>query len=268
MLLDSDPSVVGISSQPFWLFWWSDADKGVPHAPDYFARRENGTALVVDCRPADRRKPRDVLRFEATQAACAQVGREFRLVGVPDAIVVRNVRRPAGYRQPRHRLEPVASELPAAFAEPQPVMGEASALGDPIRVLPVLFHLLWSHELTADVSVPPLPHHRYVRTRHSVWIGPPDADQPAVSLPGLPEIADAQPGGWPGGAARRSARRRPGSDRMVRQVTFLVHSFVRRQVGRTNTRVNSPLNACAELLKLQPSPRTAEGRGLAESGRS
>ncbi|MGW3957612.1 hypothetical protein ACWEKM_43610 [Streptomyces sp. NPDC004752] len=37
-----------------------------------------------------------------------------------------------------------------------------------------------------------LPHHRYVCTRHDVWIGPPDADQPSVNLADLPEIADAQ----------------------------------------------------------------------------
>ncbi|MET9661409.1 TnsA-like heteromeric transposase endonuclease subunit [Streptomyces sp. NPDC006510] len=153
LLLDFDPSGVGISSQPFWLFWRSDAGKGISHAPDYFAHRENG-GVVIDCRPADRRKPWEEMKFEATQAARAQVGWEFRLVGAPDAIVVRNVRWPAGYGRPRHRLEPVASELLAAFAEPQPVMGGASAVGDSIRVLPVLFHLLWSHELTADVSVP------------------------------------------------------------------------------------------------------------------
>ncbi|MFE7427359.1 TnsA-like heteromeric transposase endonuclease subunit [Streptomyces sp. NPDC057545] len=154
MLLDFEPSVVGISSQPFWLFWRSDAGKGISHAPDYFARRENGTGVVVDCRPADRRKPRDVAKFEATQAACTQVGWEFRLVGAPDAIVMRNVRWLAGYRHPRHRLEPVASELLAAFTKPQPLVAGASAVGDPIGVLPVLFHLLWSHELTVDVSVP------------------------------------------------------------------------------------------------------------------
>ncbi|MDT3728246.1 TnsA-like heteromeric transposase endonuclease subunit [Streptomyces sp. DSM 41972] len=154
MLLDFDPSVVGISSQPFWLFWRSDTGKSVSHAPDYFARRDDGAAVVVDCRPANRRKRRDVAKFEATQEACAQVGWEFRLVGTPDSIVVRNVRWLAGYRHPRHRLEPVASELLAAFAEPQPLMTGASTVGDPIGVLPVLFHLLWSHELSADVSVP------------------------------------------------------------------------------------------------------------------
>ena len=33
-------------------------------------------------------------------------------------------------------------------------MAGAEAAGDPIAVLPVLFHLLWRHELTADLSVP------------------------------------------------------------------------------------------------------------------
>ncbi|WP_406290829.1 TnsA-like heteromeric transposase endonuclease subunit [Embleya sp. NBC_00896] len=129
MLLDFAPSVVGISSQPFWLFWRSDAGKSVSHAPDYFARRQDGTAVVVDCRPADRRKPRDVAKFEATRAACAQVGWDFRLVGAPDPIVVRNVRWLAGYRHPRHRLESVAAELLVAFVEPQPLMEGTSAVG-------------------------------------------------------------------------------------------------------------------------------------------
>src|SRR5664280_734784 len=38
MLLDHDPAVVGIASQPFWLFWQHDG-KLRSHAPDYFARR-------------------------------------------------------------------------------------------------------------------------------------------------------------------------------------------------------------------------------------
>ncbi|MEV0443955.1 TnsA-like heteromeric transposase endonuclease subunit [Streptomyces spectabilis] len=154
MLLDFDPAVVGISSQPFWLFWASETGKGISHAPDYFARRDDGTAIVIDCRPAGRRKPRDWAKFEATQTACEQVGWEFRLVGAPDAIVVRNVRWLAGYRQRRHRVEPVASGLREAFAKPLALMGGAKAVGDPVRVLPVLFHLLWSHELTVDMSVP------------------------------------------------------------------------------------------------------------------
>jgi hypothetical protein len=37
---------------------------------------------------------------------------------------------------------------------PTPLMAGAEVAGDPIAVLPVLFGLLWRHELTADLSVP------------------------------------------------------------------------------------------------------------------
>jgi len=35
-----------------------------------------------------------------------------------------------------------------------PLMAGAEAARDPIAVLPVLFHLLWCHELTIDLSTP------------------------------------------------------------------------------------------------------------------
>jgi hypothetical protein len=57
MLLDFDPQVTGISSQPFWLRWLDEGGKAVAHVPDFFARRADGSAVVVDCRPAERRKP-------------------------------------------------------------------------------------------------------------------------------------------------------------------------------------------------------------------
>ncbi|WP_234025161.1 TnsA-like heteromeric transposase endonuclease subunit [Streptomyces sp. MspMP-M5] len=68
MLLGFDPAVVGICSQPFWLFWAAN-DRPGWHAPDYFARRADGTALVVVCRPVERRRPR--------------VGRSSRRLGRP-----------------------------------------------------------------------------------------------------------------------------------------------------------------------------------------
>ncbi|WP_238783418.1 hypothetical protein [Streptomyces monomycini] len=68
--------------------------------------------------------------------------------------MVRNVRWLAGYRHPRHWVEPAASRLREVFAEPLPLMDGAAEAGEPLAVLPVLFPLLWSHELTVDVSVP------------------------------------------------------------------------------------------------------------------
>ena len=46
--LDFDPTVVGIASQPFWLHWIDAAGKPDSHAPDFFARRSDGSAVVVD----------------------------------------------------------------------------------------------------------------------------------------------------------------------------------------------------------------------------
>ena len=83
--LDFDPTVVGIASQPFWLHWIDAAGKPDSHAPDFFARRSDGSAVVVDCRPVERRRPRDIAKFEATARACALAGWEYRLLGEADA---------------------------------------------------------------------------------------------------------------------------------------------------------------------------------------
>ncbi|WP_426513009.1 TnsA-like heteromeric transposase endonuclease subunit [Dactylosporangium sp. McL0621] len=82
------------------------------------------------------------------------MGWEYRLVGAPDPIVTANLRWLSGYRHPRHELPGLAVAFRAAFAEPVPLLAGAEAVGDPIAVLPVLFHLLWRHDLTADLSVP------------------------------------------------------------------------------------------------------------------
>ncbi|MDE1672671.1 TnsA-like heteromeric transposase endonuclease subunit [Nocardia gipuzkoensis] len=157
MALDFDSTVVGIASQPFWLFWPSDGGggRGVrSHAPDFFARRADGGGLVVDCRPENRRKPRDLVAFEMTRRACALAGWEYQLLGMPDPVLTANLRWLAGYRHPRYLRTEVAEGLRSAFGEPAALMDGAEAVGDPIAVLPVLFHLLWGHQLTADLSRP------------------------------------------------------------------------------------------------------------------
>lgn len=90
--LDFDRSVAGIASQPFWLYWTDPEGKRVSHAPDYFARRADGSAVVLDCRPVDRRKPADVAKFDATAAACASLGWEYRVAGAADPIRTANLR--------------------------------------------------------------------------------------------------------------------------------------------------------------------------------
>ncbi|MDV7246275.1 MULTISPECIES: TnsA-like heteromeric transposase endonuclease subunit [Rhodococcus] len=152
MALDFDENVVGFAAQPLWLFW-SDGVRARSHAPDFFARMSGGRGVVIDCRPAERIKPRDEAAFAATGRACEQMGWGYRLVTGHDPVWLANVVWLAGYRHRRHRIEPTVSALLAAFTEPRPLIEGARSVGDPIAVLPALYHLLWSRELVVDLAV-------------------------------------------------------------------------------------------------------------------
>ncbi|MFD9601757.1 TnsA-like heteromeric transposase endonuclease subunit [Streptomyces sp. NPDC059970] len=100
ILLDFAPDVVGIASQPFWLHW-REAEEKRRHAPDYFVRLADGRARVVDVRAEDDVDERTAEAFAATERACSAVGWEFVHVGVPDAVVMANLRWLARYRHGR-----------------------------------------------------------------------------------------------------------------------------------------------------------------------
>lgn len=149
VLMDFDPAVVGIASQPFWLHW-HDGSRERRHAPDFFVRRADGSAVVVDVRADDWIAPRDAEAFEVTRLACAEAGWDFERVGTPEAVLLANVRWLSRYRHPRCRQGPVAARLMDVFSQPGPLMPGADAAGDRLATLPVLFHLLWRQELSAE----------------------------------------------------------------------------------------------------------------------
>ncbi|WP_127357126.1 TnsA-like heteromeric transposase endonuclease subunit [Actinacidiphila soli] len=153
LLMDFDPQVTGVASQPFWLHW-HDGERERRHAPDYFVRRADGSAVVVDVRADERIEPKDAQAFEVTRLACAQAGWGFERVGTPGAVLLANVRWLSRYRHPRCLLRPVADRLLQVFAEPGPLLLGADAAGDRLATLPTLFHLLWLQALTfKDPSV-------------------------------------------------------------------------------------------------------------------
>jgi hypothetical protein len=152
MLLDYDPQVVGFSSQPFWLHWPA-GEKVRRHAPDYFARKADGTGVVVDVRPDERIEPRDAESFEATRQACELVGWEFRRLGTVAPVLVRNLRWLSRYRHPRCcGGDGVAERLLEAFEQATPLFEGAGVVGDRLAVLPVLYHLMWHRRLVARLE--------------------------------------------------------------------------------------------------------------------
>jgi TnsA endonuclease-like protein len=155
MMLDFDPAVVAFSSQPFWLTWAQDG-RQQRHVPDYFARLADGTGVVIDVRPDDRIEPRDAEAFAATGRACREVGWLFRRTAGPGAVLAANVRWLAGYRHRRCYRGDIAGVLTGVFAEPKPLMVGTREAGDPVAILPVLYHLLWKQVLVTDVTAGPL----------------------------------------------------------------------------------------------------------------
>jgi len=154
MMLDFDPQVTAFSSKPFWL-WWTQAGKARRHAPDYFARLADGTGVVIDVRADDQIPAKDAEVFEMTSRVCAGVGWAYRRVGEPAPVLAASIRWLAGYRHPRCLNQARAAGLREVFASPAPLLAGARAAGDPLAVLPVLFHLLWAGVLVADLgSVP------------------------------------------------------------------------------------------------------------------
>lgn len=150
MALDFDRDVVGLSSQPFRLSWFTP-EKVRWHVPDFFARLADGTGVVIDVRADERIAPVDAQAFAATESACQEVGWSYRRVGGLGRAHAANLRWLAGYRHPRYDRDEAAADLLDVFALPRPLMAGVSQVGDPMRLLPSLFHLLWSHQLVTDL---------------------------------------------------------------------------------------------------------------------
>jgi hypothetical protein len=156
MLMDFDPAVRAVSSQPFWLRWRDGEGRARRHAPDFFARRGDGTGVVVDVRPDDRIPERDAETFAVTALACEAAGWEYRRSGDLDPVLVANVRWLSRYRHRRCLVPAVAAVLLEAFAGGRGLFEGAEAAGDRLGVLPVLFHLMWQRLLAADLEAAPL----------------------------------------------------------------------------------------------------------------
>jgi len=164
VLLDRDPQVIGIASQPFWLHW-SDQSGGRRHAPDYFVRLADGRARVVDVRAEDDMDDATKEAFAATEEACRAVGWEFDWVGRPEPVFMANVRWLARFRRARcGRPAWIVEGLREVFREPKPLWDGAKAVGDRLQVLPVLFHLLWAGVLVTDLVTEVMETHSLVWT--------------------------------------------------------------------------------------------------------
>ena len=112
--------------------------------------------MVVDVRPQSLIDEGAAEVFAVTARICATVGWQFRLVGELDQPFRANLAGLARYRHPRCHRTSVVDRLREVFTKPQPLLAGTKRVGDRLAVLPVLYHLLCQHELTADLITAPL----------------------------------------------------------------------------------------------------------------
>ncbi|MGR6977515.1 TnsA-like heteromeric transposase endonuclease subunit [Mycobacteroides abscessus] len=141
-------SVIGISARPF-MFWFDSAHSGRRcHSPDFFLRLRDGQAVVIDVQSTKsvQAGPEEV--FAATAELCRLVGWTYIRTGEQPRIQSANLRWLAGYSRSHSRRGDIATEISAHLHQVhQSTIGAlAEEIGDPVIVLPTLYHLMW-HQL-------------------------------------------------------------------------------------------------------------------------
>jgi hypothetical protein len=152
MLLDRDPHVAGLAARPLELRW-REPGGARAHAPQLMLRLADGQGVLADCtaRPELSQPQRSLAAVIGE--ICAAVGWRYWVLGPVNPVYRRNVAWLAGYRHPQYHGGPqLAAALQEAFAEPAPLWEGVPGIGDPMLVLPSLFHALWAGRLAAELG--------------------------------------------------------------------------------------------------------------------
>ncbi|MEU7697573.1 TnsA-like heteromeric transposase endonuclease subunit [Streptomyces sp. NPDC039028] len=99
-----------------------------------------------------------------------ELGWAYRRLAPLDDVLAANLKWLAGYRHPRNAGRPgLTRTVVEAFTRPRPLIEAAEAAGDPIEVLPAVFHALWHGRVAADLE---MPLHERVLVGPPGWNGP------------------------------------------------------------------------------------------------
>ncbi len=171
MVLDRDPHVTGLAGRPVRVLWREKRGRVRSWVPQLFARYRDGTGLLADC-PShpDAGGERAVKAAEAVSEACEEIGWAYRRLPPLADVPAANLKWLAGYRHPRNAGRPgLTAAVLKEFARPRPLITGAEAAGDPIEVLPAVFHALWHGQLTTGLDT---PLHERVLVGPPGWSGP------------------------------------------------------------------------------------------------
>ncbi|MBL7495266.1 TnsA-like heteromeric transposase endonuclease subunit [Frankia sp. CNm7] len=153
MLADFDREVIAIAAQPFQLIG-ADGARIRRHVPDLLLVGADGGVTVVDVKASDRREDPGVQAlFAWTRETVATRGWGFEAWYGGDARLLANVRFLAGYRDRRLVDSALVPAVREAAGTGSRIVDLERALAAPmLLVRPVVLHLLWRGELTADLT--------------------------------------------------------------------------------------------------------------------
>lgn len=152
--LGFDPAVLHVAAQPF-LLTWTHENRRVGHVPDLLALRLGQPPLLIDVKPRAfvMQEPNQVA-FSATAAFARGLGWEYAVWSEPSTTYLLNLRYLEGFWRVPVDLDVLQPALLALVRRAPRTIGElAGALEPECLVRPVLFHLLWSRELTTDLEL-------------------------------------------------------------------------------------------------------------------
>ncbi len=154
LMADFDNSVIQIRAQPFQMMARVDG-RAVSHIPDYWLLREGVPPVVVAVKPAAMLEdPKINATFRWVREEIESKGWKFEIASEQPAAQLVNVRFLAGFRRPETISVPVLEALRCLHVD-ELSFGEATRLTaspEPL-VRAALLHMLWRHELDADLSV-------------------------------------------------------------------------------------------------------------------
>ena len=157
-LADFDPAVTRICTQPFQVTGLDGTDARL-HVPDVLLIDDDGTATVVDVKPAALvEKPRVRAQFEWTRRLCRDKGWRYEVFTGSDPILLRNIKLLALGRRPGRLPDEYLPEVRARLDEPETTLGNILArrpvTGDESLWHAAVFALAWSGEVTIDLRHP------------------------------------------------------------------------------------------------------------------
>ncbi len=153
MVLDRDPAVVGISSQPMWLRW-PDGSAMRSHAPDFFVRLASGDGVVIDVRPAERIDAKTAEVFTTTHRLCAEAGWGYRVLSELEAPLARNLQflsrfRVDGFRPPQEQFRRLDGGASITLSE---LAGRFEA--ESATAMGWIYWLIWWGVVDVDLGAP------------------------------------------------------------------------------------------------------------------